>query len=164
MGLRWAVGPLGFWQLRLLGTGAGPVALTGPWQESGALDSAAVLHAWLLFPGPERQLPQAAGDGPDGLRYKGYGDGVCQTHPSYVAHAEDDVPDGIHRGADGSYHLMDNHGEDNEMEYVPVHLPVPRDGRGFSCGLGFSGVAGWRIVASGWSFMRWSPGSGFLGT
>ena len=29
MGLRWAVGPLGFWQLRLLGTGAGPVALTG---------------------------------------------------------------------------------------------------------------------------------------
>ena len=82
MGLRWAVAPLGFWQLRLLGTGAGPVALTRPWQESGALDSAAALLSRFSFPGPEWQLTQATVDGPDGLRYKGYGDGVYQTIPA----------------------------------------------------------------------------------
>ena len=169
MGLRWAVGPLGFRQLRLLGTGAGPVALTGPLQESGALDSAAVLHAWLLFPGPERQLSQAAGDGPDGLRYKGHSHGVYQTHPGYVAHAEDDVPDGVQWGAHGVYHVNENHGddtgrgEDDDMEYVPVCLPAPQDGRGFSCSFGFSGVAGlrlrlFRMVSHG--LLSWSEYSG----
>ena len=39
------------------------------------------LLAWSSFPGLEWQLPQAAGDGPDGFRYKGHGHGECNTHP-----------------------------------------------------------------------------------
>ena len=123
----------------------------------------------LLFPGPEWQLTQATVGGPDGLRYKGYGDGVYQTHSSYVAHAEDDVPDGVQWGAHGVYHVNENHGddtgrgEDDDMEYVPVCLPAPQDGRGFSCSFGFSGVAGWRISRFGMVFHEMVSWFGLLG-
>ena len=147
---RWAVGPLGFRQLRAVGA---PV----PWLSQAMVlrrhpcRGAAISLSELLFPGPEWQSPQAAVDGPDGLRYKGQGHGVCNAHPGYVPNVRCDRPDGVQRGTHGVYHLIDNHGDDtgrgeeDEMEYVPVSLPIPRDGQGFSCSFGFSGVAGLRL-------------------
>ena len=119
------------------------------------------------FPGPERQSPQAAVDGPDGLRYKGQGYGVCNTHPGYVPRVQYDVPDGVQRGAHGVYHMMEDRdddaggGEEDEREYVPVSLPVPQDGRGFSRCFGVSRSVGLGFRRYGQSFMIWSPGMRF---
>ena len=89
----------------------------------------AALPAWFSFRELEWQLPQAAGNGPDGLRHKGHGHGECNTHPGYVPHVQDDGPEGIQRGAGGGYHFMENHdddtgrGEEDEQAYVRVCLP-----------------------------------------
>ena len=158
---------------RSAGEGCGPGGLSLHWGSGSCDDPAGAPVPWLsqamvlrrhpcrgaaslselLFPGPEWQSPQAARDGPGGLRYKGQGHGVCNTHPGYVPHVQYDVPDGVQRGTDGVYHLIDNHGDDtgrgeeDEMEYVPVSLPVPRDGRAFSRCFGVSRSVGLEVPA-----------------
>ena len=72
----------------------------------------AALLAWFSFPGLEWQLSQAAGDEPDGLRYKDHGHGECNTRPDRTPHVQDDGTDGVQWGAHGVYHVIENHDDD----------------------------------------------------
>ena len=115
--LRKDVAPVGCRPTGLPASAMTPAGAPVPWLSQAMVlrrqpCSGAASLSKLLFPGPEWQSPQATVDGPDGLRYKGQGYGVCNTHPGYVPRVQDDGPNGVQRGAQGVYHLIDNHDDD----------------------------------------------------
>ena len=121
-----------------------------------------VLLASFSLQGLERQLSPAAGDGPDGLRYKGHGHGEHRARPDGAPHVLENGAEGIQWGAGGRQCFIDNdadgsaRGEADEQQYVHVHLPVRRGTGGRSGRAGVYGIVRLVFRNSGFDLIQGS--------